>query len=71
MTNRRVVDVVMSYVKAAPKSGRTYTDMLRHVMDKVYDSTYCRDTDRGVIAHCFHVVQDTCKKRGNRYVYCG
>jgi hypothetical protein len=71
MSNRRVVDVVMSYVKKAGKKGRTYTDMLKHVCEKVYDRQYDREYDRGVIAHCFPVVQDSCKKSGSRYIYCG
>lgn len=71
MSNRRVVDVVLSFIKSAPKSGRTYTEMLQHVMDKVYDQTYDWRHDRGVIAHCFSTIQESCKQRGNRYFYAG
>ena len=70
MSDRRIIDIVLSFIKAAPKSGRTYTEMLKHVCNKVYCCDYNRATDRGLIAHCFETVQESCIKKDGRYFYC-
>jgi len=69
--NKRIIDIVLAYVKKAGKNGRTYTDMLKHVCSKRYGYKYDRGFDRGIIAHCHATIQDNCTKKNGRYIYCG
>ena len=69
--NKRIIDVVMTYIKKSGKKGRTYTEILKHVCSKVYGWPYDYEMDRGAIAHCYATIQDNCKKKDSRYIYCG
>lgn len=69
LTIRQRSEKLLKFVKKAPKTGRTYTDMLKFMVDTMFNDDYCWRSDRGLIAHCMPVIRENCVKSGKRYIY--
>lgn len=59
---------IVGFLKKAPKSGRTYTDMLKHVVKTELHTWYDHSFDRGLISHCMADLRKVTKKIDDRYI---
>lgn len=59
---------IVGFLKRAPKSGRTYTDMLKHVAKTEFGVCYDYTIDRGMISHCMSDIRNMTKKNDDRYI---
>lgn len=72
--NKTRVHNVISFVKRAPVNGRSYTDMLKHVVKSEMGFEYSRDIDRGVLGGNYIdqlSMHGVVKADNGRYVFMG
>ena len=62
------INTIIGFLKKAPKSGRTYTDMLKFIVQKELGVCYDRDIDRGMISHCMPKLRSMTKNINGRYI---